>query len=92
MMPARDNSLLVHRSSLEVLPEEKSWESRGNGRRSENFAYQYLKYLEGALTFRKILRQGTSGLTSDLYLAGLGVKVCSAIVLAFHSGSYASQS
>jgi hypothetical protein len=36
----------------------------GNGRRSENFAYQYLKYLKVSLTCRKILRHGTSGFTS----------------------------
>jgi hypothetical protein len=28
------------------------------------FAYQYLKYLKGSLTRRKILRHGTSGFTS----------------------------
>jgi hypothetical protein len=28
------------------------------------FAYQYLKYLKGSLTFRKIWRHGTSGFTS----------------------------
>jgi hypothetical protein len=32
-----DNSLLVHQSSLAVLPAETSGESRRNGRRSENF-------------------------------------------------------
>jgi hypothetical protein len=37
--------------------------SRRNGRRCQNFAYQYLKYLEGFLTC-KILRHGTSGFTS----------------------------
>jgi hypothetical protein len=30
-----------------VLPAETSGKSRRNGRRSENFAYQYLKYLSG---------------------------------------------
>jgi hypothetical protein len=38
--------------------------SRMNGRRSENFAYQYLKYLKGSLTCRKILPHETSGFTS----------------------------
>jgi hypothetical protein len=64
MMPAGDNSWLVHQSSLAALPAETSGASRRNGRRSENFAYQYLKYLEGSLTCRKILRHGTTGFTS----------------------------
>jgi hypothetical protein len=64
MMPAGDNSWLIHRSSLAVLPAEASGISRRNGRRSENFAYQYLKYLKGSLTCRKILRHETSGFTS----------------------------
>jgi hypothetical protein len=63
-MPVGDNSWLIHQSSLAVLPAETSGESRRNGRRSENFAYQYLKYLKGSLTCRKILRHGTSGFTS----------------------------
>jgi hypothetical protein len=58
MMPAGDNSWLVHHSSLAVLKAETSGESRRNGRRSENFAYQYLKYLKGSFTCRKILRHG----------------------------------
>jgi hypothetical protein len=45
MMPAGDNSLLIHQSSMAVLPSETSGASRRNGRRSENVAYQYLKYL-----------------------------------------------
>jgi hypothetical protein len=64
MIPAGDNSWLVHYSSLAVLPAETSGASRSNGRRSENFAYQYLKYLKGSLTCRKILRHGTFGFTS----------------------------
>jgi hypothetical protein len=44
MMPAGDNSLLVYQSSLTILPAETSGASRRNGR-SENFAYQFLKYL-----------------------------------------------
>jgi hypothetical protein len=64
MMPAGDYSWLVHQSSLSVLPGETSGESRRNGRRSENFAYQYLTQLKGYLTCRKILRHGTSGFTS----------------------------
>jgi hypothetical protein len=40
MMPAGDNSWLVHQSSLAVLPGETSGASRRNGRRSENFAYR----------------------------------------------------
>jgi hypothetical protein len=64
MMPAGYNSWLVNLSSLAVLPAETSGESRRNGRRSENFAYQYLKYLKGSLTCRKILRHGTPDFTS----------------------------
>jgi hypothetical protein len=64
MMPAGDNSWLIHQSSLAVLPAETSGASRRNGRRSGNFAYQYLKYLKGSLARRKILRHGTSGFTS----------------------------
>jgi hypothetical protein len=63
MIPAGDNSYLVHQSSLAVLPAETSWDSRRNGR-SEDFLHQYLKYLNGSLTCRKILRHGTSGFTS----------------------------
>jgi hypothetical protein len=61
---AGENSWLVHQSSLAVLPAETSGASKRNGRRSENFAYQYLKYLKGSSTCRKILRHGTSGFTS----------------------------
>jgi hypothetical protein len=49
---------------MAVLPAETSGTIRRNGRRSENFAYQYLKYLKGSLTCRKILQRGTSGFTS----------------------------
>jgi hypothetical protein len=63
VMPAGDNSRLVHHSSRAVLPAVTSGASRRTGRRSENFAYQYLKYLKGSLTYRKILRHGTSGFT-----------------------------
>jgi hypothetical protein len=63
MMPAGDNSWLVHQSSLAVLPADSSGESRRNGR-SEDFACQYLKHLKGFLTCRKILGHGTSGFTS----------------------------
>jgi hypothetical protein len=64
IMPPGDTSWLVRQSSLVVLPAETSGASRRNGRRSENFAYQYLTYLKGSLTCRKILRRGTSGFTS----------------------------
>jgi hypothetical protein len=63
VMPAGDNSILVRQSSLAVLPAETSGASRRNGRRSEDFSYQYLKYHEGFLTCCKILRHGTSGFT-----------------------------
>jgi hypothetical protein len=64
VIPAGDNSWLIHQSSLAVLPAEISGASRRNGRRSEDFAYQYLKYLKGSWTCRKILWYGTSGFTS----------------------------
>jgi hypothetical protein len=60
MMSAGDNSWLVHQSSLSVLPAETCGKNRRNGRRSENFADQYLKYLKVSLTCLKILRHGTS--------------------------------
>jgi hypothetical protein len=50
MIPDGYNSRLVHQSSLTVLPAETSGAIRRNGRRSKNFAYQYLKYLRGSLT------------------------------------------
>jgi hypothetical protein len=59
MMPARDTAWPVHQSFLAVLPAETSGTSR-----SENFACQYVKYLKGFLTCRKVLRHGTSGFTS----------------------------
>jgi hypothetical protein len=64
MMPAGDNSWLVHQSSLAVLPAETSGASRRNGQSSENFAYQYLKYLKGFLKCHKILRHGTCSFIS----------------------------
>jgi hypothetical protein len=63
-MRAGDNSWLDHQSSQAVILAETSGASRRNGQKSENFAYQYLKYLKGSLTCRKILRHGTSGFTS----------------------------
>jgi hypothetical protein len=80
MMPARSNSWLFQQSSLAVLPAETSVASRRNGRRSENFVCQYLKYLKGSLTYRKIL-QGASGFTSHpkegvlrIFIASAGFK------------------
>jgi hypothetical protein len=61
MMLAGENSWLIHKSSLAVLPAEKSGASR-----SENFAYQYLKYLKEYLTCHKILWHGTCGFTFHL--------------------------
>jgi hypothetical protein len=66
MVPAGDNSWLVHQSSLANLPVETSGANRRNGRRSENFTCKYLNYLEGSLTCRKMLRLGTSDFTSHL--------------------------
>jgi hypothetical protein len=64
MILAVDNSLLVHQSSLAVLPAETSGASRRNRRRSDNFACHYLKYLKGSLTCHKILWHGTSSFIS----------------------------
>jgi hypothetical protein len=64
MMSAGDNSWFVHQSSLAVLPAEISRASRRNGRKSENFAYHYVKCFKWSLTCSKILRHGTSGFTS----------------------------
>jgi hypothetical protein len=64
MMSARDNSSLIHQSSLAVLPAATSGASRRNGQKSESFAYQYLIHLKGSLTCHTILRHGTSGFTS----------------------------
>jgi hypothetical protein len=64
IMPAGDNSWLVHQSPLAVLPAETSGASRRNGWTSENFAYQYLKYLKGSLTCHKMLQHGNSSFTS----------------------------
>jgi hypothetical protein len=49
---------------LTTSPTSRSiWARRGNGRRSNNFAYQYLKCLKSSLTCHKILRHWTSGFT-----------------------------
>jgi hypothetical protein len=48
MMPAGDNSWLVHQIFLAFLPTKTSEASRRNGRRSESFAYQCQKYLKGS--------------------------------------------
>jgi hypothetical protein len=60
MMPAGDNSTRALWQSYQ----QTSGASRRNGRKSENFAYQYLKYIKGSLKCRKILRHGISGFTS----------------------------
>jgi hypothetical protein len=63
MMPAGDNSWLIHQSSLAVVPAEIS----GAGRMDKGvriLPILYLRYLKGSLTCRKILRHGTSGFTS----------------------------
>jgi hypothetical protein len=64
VMPVGNKSWLVHQSSLTVLLAETSGASRRNGRRIENIACQYLKYLKRSSTCRKILRHGNSGFTS----------------------------
>jgi hypothetical protein len=40
------------------------WERVGGTDEGENFAYQYLRYVNGFLTSRKILRHGAPGFTS----------------------------
>jgi hypothetical protein len=67
MMPAGRNSWLVHQSSLAVLPADTSGESRRNGRKSENFAYQYPKYHKGRLTCRKCYDMGPPVLVPQCY-------------------------
>jgi hypothetical protein len=62
MILAGDDSWLIHQSSLAALPAETSGASRRNGW-SEDFAYQYVKYVKGSLTCHKILRHGTCGFT-----------------------------
>jgi hypothetical protein len=47
MMPAGDNSWLVHQSSLAVLPADTCEASRRNGRRSENFVYSLPEIPQG---------------------------------------------
>jgi hypothetical protein len=64
MMPPGDNSWFVYQSSLVVLPAERSGKSSRNRRRSENVAYQYLKYLKELLTCRRILQQVACRFTS----------------------------
>jgi hypothetical protein len=59
MMPTGNNSWLVHESSLTVHPAESAGTSR-----SENFAYQYLKYFNGTLTCTKSYDMGPSRFTS----------------------------
>jgi hypothetical protein len=59
-----DNYWLVRQSSLAVQPVQTSGASRKNGWRSENFACQYLEYLKGSSTCRKIIRHRTSGFTA----------------------------
>jgi hypothetical protein len=61
----------LHQSSQAVLPAETSGEIKRNGRRSENFAYQYLKYLKGSLTCRKILRRGIWNCCTSLFVADI---------------------
>jgi hypothetical protein len=64
MMSVAENSWLVHQSSLANQPAESSGSKEDEWKKSENFAYPYLKCLRESLTCRKILRLGTSGFTS----------------------------
>jgi hypothetical protein len=57
MMAAGEHTLLVHQSSLAVLPARHLGASRGNGQRTENFGHQYLRCVN-SLTCRKILQSG----------------------------------
>jgi hypothetical protein len=65
MMPAGDNSWFVHQSSLAVLPAETNLGQVGGMVEGVwILPTQYLRYLKGPLTCRKILQHGTSGFTS----------------------------
>jgi hypothetical protein len=64
IMPAGDNSRLVYQSSLAVLPAKTSGEIRRNYEGMIISHIQYLWYVNGSFTCRKILRRSTSGFTS----------------------------
>jgi hypothetical protein len=73
-MSAGENSWLVYQSSLTILPAETHGSGySSNGRKSENFAYYYLRYVSRSVTCRKILT------TWDLRLP-LQRKVCCGFV------------
>jgi hypothetical protein len=64
MMPGKENYWLIH-PQLSGSPTSRHLEAiRRNGWRSENFAYQKLRYINGSLTCHKILQHGASGFTS----------------------------
>jgi hypothetical protein len=64
MMPSEENSLLVHQSSLAILP-AVIWEQVGGmGEGVRILPIQYLKHFKGSLTCRKILQHGADGFTS----------------------------
>jgi hypothetical protein len=64
MVPAGDNSWLVHQSSLAVLPADIWGKYEEWTMEWKILPFQYLRYLTGSLTRRKILRHRTSGFTS----------------------------
>jgi hypothetical protein len=64
MMPVGITPDSSTRALLQSYQQIYMGESRRNGERSGNFAYQYLKYLKGFLTCRKTLQHGVSGFTS----------------------------
>jgi hypothetical protein len=64
MMPAGETPDLPTRAPLQSYQQKHLGASRRNRGRSENFAYQYLRHVNGSLTCRKILRHWASGFIS----------------------------
>jgi hypothetical protein len=64
MMPTGKTPDSSNRALWKSYQQRHLGASMGNGRRSKNFAYQYLRYVNGSLTYCKILRHGTCGFTS----------------------------
>jgi hypothetical protein len=64
IMPAGKSPDSSARALWQCYQQNHLGASRRNGRRSENFTYQYVKYLKGSLTCPHILRHGASGVTS----------------------------
>jgi hypothetical protein len=64
MMPAGENTDSYTRALWQFYQQRHLGASRWNARRSENFAYQYTRYANSTLAWRKILRYGASRFTS----------------------------